>query len=191
MYTNLEAHIGSFVKLTDLQRERLRASLKQVALRKKEFLFREGEVCRADYFVDKGCLRMFFIDDKGVERTTQFAVENWWMADYMSLDRQTASGFWLQAVEQSTVLVLERNAQERLLQEEPLLERYFRIIRQRAYAASQVRVKYMYDFSGEEMYRHFSRSYPGFIRRVPQYMVASFLGMTPEYLSELRKKTGL
>ncbi len=190
MYTNLETHIASFVKLQPEELPLLRASLKTAELRKKELLFREGEVCRADYFVDKGCLRMFFIDDKGTERTTQFAIENWWMADYISLDRQTASGFSLQAVVASRVLLLERNASEKLLAAVPALERYFRIIRQRAYAASQVRMKYMYDFSGEEMYRHFSRTYPGFIQQVPQYMVASFLGMTPEYLSEIRKRTG-
>jgi len=190
MYPNLEAHIASFVKLQPAGLEILRASLKATDLRKKELLFREGEICRADYFVDKGCLRMFFIDDKGTERTTQFAIENWWMADYISLERQTASGFSLQAVEATRVLALERNACEKLLTAVPALERYFRIIRQRAYAASQVRMKYIYDFSGEEMYRHFSRSYPGFIQRVPQYMVASFLGMTPEYLSEIRKRTG-
>ncbi|MBL0913399.1 MAG: cyclic nucleotide-binding domain-containing protein [Bacteroidia bacterium] len=115
MYTNLEAHIASFVKLGEPEFEILRASLKTAELRKKELLFREGGVCRADYFVDKGCLRMFFIDDKSTERTTQFAIENWWMADYISLERQTASDFSLHAVVASQVLVLERNAFEKLL----------------------------------------------------------------------------
>lgn len=191
MYANLEAHIASFVKLQEADLEVLRASLRVADLRKKELLFREGEQCRADYFVDKGCLRMFFIDDKGVERTTQFAIENWWMADYISLERRTASGFSLQAVLASRVLMLERNTAEKLLEAVPALERYFRIVRQRAYAASQLRTKYMYDFSGEEMYRRFSRSYPGFVQQVPQYMLASFLGITPEYLSEIRKRTEL
>jgi CRP-like cAMP-binding protein len=131
---------------------------------------------------------MFYINEKGIEQTTQFAIENWWMADYMSFGSQTPSSFYIQAVENSDILSIDFHAQEKLLEEFPQLERYFRIIFQRAYASSQLRIKYLYDFSKEELYDHFNTHFPDFVQRIPQYMLASYLGFTPEYLSELRKK---
>jgi CRP-like cAMP-binding protein len=91
-------------------------------------------------------------------------------------------------VENSEVLRIDRESQEKLLMAFPKMERYYRFIYQRAYAASQMRIKYLYDLSKEEMFHHFSQHYPEFVHRIPQYLIASFLGFTPEYLSEIRKK---
>ncbi|MGV3540028.1 MAG: Crp/Fnr family transcriptional regulator [Rufibacter sp.] len=96
--------------------------------------------------------------------------------------------FCIQAVEASEVLVLEHAAQEALLKNVPKMERHFRCIYQRAFAASQMRIKYLYDYSREELYHHFHQHFPEFVQRVPQYLLASFLGITPEYLSEIRGK---
>ena len=131
---------------------------------------------------------MFFNNDKMVEQTTQFAIEDWWLSDYFSFARQTPSEYAIQAVEKSVVVAIDYQLQENLFSEVPQMERYFRIMMQRALSASQLRVKMIYQLSKEEMYRHFNRSYPQFFQRVPQYMIASYLGLTPEYMSELRKK---
>jgi len=131
---------------------------------------------------------MFYLNEKLVEQTTQFALETWWLSDYFSFAKQTPSLYSIQAVEKSLVVAINFQQQECLLAEVPQMERYFRMMMQRALAASQLRVKLIYEFSKEEMYTHFLTSYPGFFQRVPQYMIASYLGLTPEYLSELRKK---
>lgn len=96
--------------------------------------------------------------------------------------------FYIQAVENSVVLVIDKQLQDKLVLEHPKLERYFRFIYQRAFAASQMRIKYLYDFSKEEAYLQLCKNQPEFVQRVPQYLIASFLGFTPEYLSEIRNQ---
>ncbi len=131
---------------------------------------------------------MFYITDKGTEQITQFAIENWWLADHMSLMMQKPSQFFIQAVEDTNLVALDYRRQEELLQQVPKMERYFRLMMQRGFAAMQMRIKYLHDFSKEDAYLQFSTLFPGFVQRVPQYMLASYLGLTPEYLSEIRKK---
>ena len=131
---------------------------------------------------------MFFINDKTSEQITQFALENWWISDFISFIDSKPSEYFIQAVEKSEVLSIDTLSFEAMLKELPQMERYLRIIMQRAWAASQVRIKYMYELSKEEFYNHFCLSFPEFVQRVPQYMIASYLGLTPEYVSELRKK---
>lgn len=131
---------------------------------------------------------MYFISNKGTERTIQFAIENWWMADCLAYHNQTVTGFYIQAVENTHVLSITYNKQKELLSKFPKLEKYFRVIYQISYGASLMRIKYLYDFSKEDIYFHFTKNFPEFAQRVPQYLIASFLGLTPEYVSEIRNK---
>ena len=188
MHLNLFAHIAKYVQLTNSEQEMLAQYTKPKKIKRKEHLLKDGQVCTANYFVSKGCLRMYYINEKGVEQTTAFAIENWWVADYGSLDRQKPSHFFIQAVEASEVIALDKRIENELFEKLPKLERYCRIIAQKALAASQLRIKYIYDFTGEERYKHFSKSFPEFVQRVPQYMLASYLGFTPEFLSKIRAK---
>ena len=187
-YPGFITHIRRYVELSDDEVLKLEPYLRPIELKRREFLLREGEVCRYNYFVEKGCLRMFFNNDKMVEQTMQFAIENWWLSDYFSYARQSPSEYAIQAVEKSVIVAVDNHLQDDLFVELPQLERYFRIMMQRALSASQLRVKMIYQLSKEEMYRHFNTSYPQFFQRVPQYMIASYLGLTPEYMSELRKR---
>jgi CRP/FNR family transcriptional regulator, anaerobic regulatory protein len=188
---NLIQHIQSYVHLTNSDLKRLHEEGRTFSVKKKDFLLREGDICQSNYFVSQGCLRLFFIKENGNEQITQFAIENWWISDYMSLLTQTPSTFYLQAIEDSEIVELNASSLELLFEDVPQLERYFRLVTQRAYAASQFRIKYLYGFSREELYYHFSSHFPQFVQRVPQYMLASYLGFTPEYLSEIRKKSSL
>lgn len=189
MHPNLIEHIKKYVELNESEVNALLTHIKPQKLKKKDYLLKEGDVCKSLYFIEKGCLRMFFINDKGSEQITQFAIENWWIADYMSFGSQTPSQFYIQAIENAEVFSLDHLVQDQLFKEIPQLERYFRLIIQRAYAAAQVKVKYDHDFSKEQRYQHFMFKFPGFAQRIPQYMLASYLGFTPEYLSEIRKNT--
>jgi len=115
-------------------------------------------------------------------------LEHWWMADHFSFIDNKPSPYFIQTVEKSEILAISNSSFEAMLREIPAMERYFRMVMQRALAASQLRQKYMYEMSKEEFYQLFCDSFPEFVQRVPQYMIASYLGLTPQYVSELRKK---
>ncbi|WP_077435661.1 Crp/Fnr family transcriptional regulator [Sphingobacterium sp. CZ-UAM] len=181
-------HLEKFIQIDDRTFEQISAYFSLISVAKKENLQEEGQICRYHYFVLKGILRKFFINEKGVEQTTEFAIENWWLTDNMAYEHKLVSSFYIQAVEKSEVLYISQENQEKLMTEFPLMERYFRFVYQRAYAAAQMRVKYLFSLPKEEFYRDMVRKYPEFVQRVPQYLIASFLGFTPEYLSEIRKK---
>lgn len=184
----LQLHIKKFISIDDDELFAIMNFFQPMQLKKKQNLLVEGNICHSNYFVITGCLRLFFINEKGVEQTIQFAIENWWLADYTSLAKQQASTFNIQAVEKSEILALTFNKQEEMLQQFPQMERYFRLMHQRAHAAAQFRIRGLYSLSGEERYHQFNNHYPEFVQRIPQYLLASFLGFTPEYLSEIRNK---
>lgn len=188
MFQPILQHINRYVSLNETEAGLISEKLKYVQLKKKDLLLTEGKTCSANYFVVRGCLRMYFFDDKGVEQTTQFAIENWWISDHTSLENRVPSGFQIQAVEASEVIALERNIQEELFERVPKLERYFRLILQRAYSAVQIRTKILHTLSREEQYHQFNAAFPEFVQRVPQYMLASYLGFTPEFLSKIRAR---
>jgi CRP/FNR family transcriptional regulator len=187
-YPGFINHIRRYVELSEKDIVIIERFVEHVELKRRSFLVTGGQVCRCNYFVEKGCLRMFYINDKMVEKTTQFALETWWLSDYFSFSKQTPSLYSIQAVEKSLIVAIDYQMQDELFALVPQLETYFRIMMQRALAASQLRVKLIYEFSKEEMYTFFVTSYPQFFQHVPQYMIASYLGLTPEYLSELRKR---
>ena len=183
-----KAHLKKFIEIDENEFAAILTFFQTVAVRKKENLLTEGQICTSHYFVLNGCLRKFFINKKGVEHTTEFAIENWWITDTIAYEHQKPTEFYIQAVEHSDILVIDHYQQEELLCQFPKMERYFRFVYQRSYAAAQMRIKFLYDFSREELYHHFNNQYPEFIQRIPQYLIASFLGFTPEYLSEIRSK---
>lgn len=181
-------HLEKFIEIEDQELSDILAFFQIKKVKKKENLLVEGQVCKSHYFLLNGCLRKFFINGRGIEQTTEFAIENWWITDNFAFERGLSTEFYIQAVENSEILIIDRDAQEKLLIEFPKMERYFRFIYQRAYAASQMRIKYLYDFSKEEFYHHLCNAHPEFVQRIPQYLIASFLGFSPEYLSEIRNK---
>lgn len=188
MYTALINHIRKFIFISDEEESLLSEFFQLKTVRKKENLLQAGEPCKTNYFVVKGCMRLFFIDEKGIEQTTQFAIENWWLSDYMAFQNQQPANFYMQAVEHSELVTISYSEQESLFEKIPALERYFRLVYQKSFAAAQLRSKFQHMYSKEEQYMNFSKRFPDFIQRVPQYLLASYLGFTPEYLSEIRKK---
>lgn len=188
MYTALLDHIRRYVILTDDEAALICSKLKLTRIKKKDFLLSAGKTCRANYFVSDGLLRLYFLNKKEQEQITQFGLEGWWITDYDSFDSQKPSRFYIQAVEDTGVIAWSKEVQEELIQDIPQLERYFRLILQRAYAATQRRIEYIYCYTDEERYRHFSSLFPDFLQRVPQYMLASYLGFTPQFLSKIRAK---
>jgi CRP-like cAMP-binding protein len=190
MSEKFKHHLDKFISINDQEFTEILSFFGVQPVKKKENLLMEGQVCKYHYFVLSGCLRKFFVNEKGIEQTTEFAIENWWMTDNIAYERRLPTQFYIQAVEHSDVLRIDSHTQEKLLTQFPKMERYFRFVYQRAYAASQMRIKYLYDLSKEEIFDHFSKGFPEFIQRIPQHLIASYLGFTPEYLSEIRRKKG-
>lgn len=188
MFPVLLTHIRRFVDLTDEESELVLSLVQYKEVKKKEYLLNYGHICTSNYFIAKGCLRLFVINEKSHEQIVQFGIENWWMTDYDSFEDQKPSKFYIQAVEDSELIKLGRKERDELVEKVPKMERYFRIILQKAFTASQRRLQYIFSISGEERYHQFSEAFPGFVQRIPQYMLASYLGMTPEFISKIRAK---
>ncbi len=189
MSQELTDHLQTNIQLSEEDALRISARFKVLKVKKKFILLDEGASCHHIYFVSKGCLRLYFLKENGTEQTTSFALERWWLTDFTAFQNQNNSAYSIQAVENSEVLSIDYQGFENLLAEFPILERHFRIIHQRANAAAQTRIRVLYEYSREHLYHQFVLKYPGFVQRVPQYLLASFLGISPEYLSEIRKKT--
>ncbi|AYN02382.1 Crp/Fnr family transcriptional regulator [Chryseobacterium sp. 3008163] len=155
---------------------------------KGEFLLQYGEVCRNTFFVEKGLLRMFSIDKNGKEHIIQFAPENWLIGDRSSLYFSEKSNYYIEAVEDSEVSVLQRDFFNKLLEEFPNSIEKNDLVLQKHVKSLQDRINSLLGETAEERYLKFIKMYPDLLLRVPQWMVASYLGITPESLSRVRKE---
>jgi CRP-like cAMP-binding protein len=184
----LITHIRKFCSIETEKISLLESFFEQRTYRKKEILLNEGNRCYEKFFIVNGCVHIYFLKQNGIEQTTDFAMENWWTSDFMAFQTGSPSRFSIRAVEKTEVLSISAERQQELLNRIPELNAYFHLVFQRAYAAAQMRFRLLTEFTKEDLYRHFNQHFPEFIQRVPQYLLASFLGFTPEYLSEIRKK---
>lgn len=188
MFEKLLANIKSKIEISDEELSALQQFFTSKRLRKKQYLLQEGDVCKYIAFVTKGILRSYSIDDKGNEHILQFAFENWWISDMHSYFTNEPSIYTIDAIEDTEMLLITNSAKEQLLQQIPKMERYFRILFQNNIIAIQNRLVCSLSQSAEEKYRKMNDDYPAIIQRVPQHMIASFLGITPETLSRIRKQ---
>ena len=157
-------------------------------IRKKQFILQEGDVCRQISFVTSGCLRAYTVDPHAEEHVIQFAIEDWWISDLQSFLSGKPSTYNIDALEDSEVLLLEREARDRLLEAVPKLERYFRLLQEANYVATHHRIEGALSASAEDRYLDFLKIYPTLVQRVPQGQIASYLGITPQSLSRIRKE---
>ena len=155
---------------------------------KHEFLLREGEVCTGTYFVEKGLLRMYSIDKNGKEHIIQFAPEKWLISDRSSLHFNEKSQYYIEAVEDSEILILKNDFFTTINQHFPNTTENNDLLLQKHIRNLQNRVNSLLAHTAEERYLDFIKMYPDILQRVPQWMVASYLGITPESLSRVRKE---
>jgi len=160
-------------------------------LRKKQYLLQEGDVCKYVAFVEKGILRQYTVDDKGNEHILQFAFEGWWMADHYSFLTGEPSLYNIDALEDCELLLLSKQAEEQLLEKLPKFERFFRLLLQNNLIATLRRLESSLSGTAEEKYNQLIQSCPTLAERIPQHMIASFLGITPETVSRIRKQMSL
>ena len=187
MFELLYTKITEKIALSEEEFEVCKALFTPRKVRKKQFLLQEGDVSRYQIFVTKGLLRSYTIDEKGAEHILQFALEGWWTADLYSFFTEEPSLFNIEALEDSELLLINRPSWETLLEKLPVLERYFRILIQNSLIATQRRLMESLSETAEKKYLKFMKLYPESIQRVPQHMIASYLGITRETLSRLRR----
>jgi CRP-like cAMP-binding protein len=182
------SNISKHIQLDEQETAFFLSLLKHHVLKKKEMLLRTGEVCRYENFVVKGCLRSYYLDDNGVEHIVMFAIENWWISDLYSLLTQSPARFSIESMEETELLQISKDDLELLYQKVPKFDRLYRILFQNAFIAQENRITQNLSLTGEQRYLEFQQKYPTLEQRVPQKQIAAFLGMTPEFLSMIRRK---
>ncbi|MFT4984111.1 MAG: CRP-like cAMP-binding protein [Flavobacterium sp.] len=191
MYRQLEKSIGEKVTLTAVEFDMCKTFFIPKKIRKKQTLLLEGDVCTYNAFIEKGILRSYTTDEKGNEHIIQFAFEGWWISDLSSFLMGKHSTYTIEAIEDSELLLLTASAREELMNALPVFERYQRLLLENAFIALQSRVNSALTATAEEKYIKLTNEYPDIIARVPQHMIASYLGLTPETLSRVRKQITL
>ena len=160
--------------------------LKQRQVSRKEFILEEGKICREISFVESGTLRAFYVDPSGKESTIMFAVEDWWITDMYCFVNRLPAMLNIEALEDSLLFQLQKDDLDQLFVRVPKFERFFRIIMQNAYIREQLRVIENLSLPAEERYHNFLSKYPQIVNQVTQKQIASYLGITPEFLSTIR-----
>ena len=191
MFDLLQAHIAKRVPLSQEEFVSCTQFFTTRKYRKRQFLLQEGDVCRYLAFVHRGCLREYSVDHKGEEHILQFAIEDWWISDLQSFLTGSPSTHNIDAVHDSEVLILEKVARDNLLIAIPKMERFFRLLLEANYLATHRRISDSLTTSAEDRYLSFIRTYPALVEQVPQNQVASYLGITPQSLSRIRKELSL
>ena len=166
----------------------VRIHLTPKKLRRKQYLLQEGDVCKNIAFVEKGALRTYTVDELGTEHILQFALEGWTISDLYSFLTGEASTYNIDALEAAELVLVSKAAHEEMLQTIPKYETYVRLQVTGAYIALQRRITSVLSLTTEERYKNFTATYPNIVQRVPQHMIASFMGLTPETLSRVRKR---
>jgi CRP-like cAMP-binding protein len=188
MFEILFKSINEKILLTQEEMDLCKTYFIPKKLRKKQFLLQEGDVSKYIAFVEKGILRSYTIDQKGSEHIIQFALEGWWISDNYSFFTGEPSHYNIDTLEDAEVLLITKKADEEMLQKIPKLEKYFRILMQNSLIALQRRLIGSMSLTAEEKYIKLTNTYPDIIQRVPQHMIASYLGITAETVSRIRKQ---
>ncbi len=181
-------NIKKYVDLTEVDEKDFIDIVSTSKVKKRQFIVQPRFVCKHQTYVVKGALRSYFVGNDGTDHTIQFAIEDWFISDFNSYITQTPATIFVEALEDSVIQQIEYKDVESLCERNPKFERYFRLVAQKAFAYSQRRVLSKLDKTAEQRLEEFTSMYPSIVQRVPQYTIASYLGMTPEFLSKLRKK---
>jgi CRP-like cAMP-binding protein len=188
MYDLFFQNLNSKVQLTAKEQEQIKTYLTFKKLRKKQYLLQEGDVCKTIAFVEKGALRAYSVDDNSNEHIIQFGLEGWLISDLYSFLTGEPATYNIDAIEDSELVIISKSAHEELLETMPKYETFTRLNMTGAYLAMQRRLTSIISASVEERYQDFIALYPHIAQRVPQHMIASYMGLTPETLSRIRKR---
>ena len=187
-YKTILDNIKRYVNLSSEEEERLTSIIKTSKVKKKQFIIQPGFVCQSRTYIVDGAFRVFYLDEDGKEHTVSIGIEDWFVTDFYSYINQTPALNFAEALEDSTIFQMRYEDIEPLCKEIHSLSEYFRRTTEKAFAFSRRRVISNISKTAEERYDEYVANYPHIVNRVPQYVLASYLGMSPEFLSKIRKQ---
>lgn len=188
MFEAFEKHLRDHVDISDEDLELIRAGSVKRTVRKWQPILQDGEVWRINCFIASGCFRLYRYSDDGADHTLRFGVDGWWISDQESYNNEKPSDYNIEALAASTVFIWTKEKWLELMEAIPALKKFNEILLAKSYEASQRRIYSLISCSAEEKYKEFQKTYPSVFNRVPLYMVASYLGISRETLSRIRKE---
>lgn len=188
MFEVLFPKVEEKIKLNDSEKDICKSLFSPKKLRRRQYILQQDDLCKNLIFVEKGILRSYSVDSKGNEHILQFAPEGWWISDIYSFLTGEAAVYNIEAIEDSELLLISKSSLDELYERVPKFERYFRLLTQANMVATHRRLTASLSDSADEKYLRLLSAYPNIVARVPQHMIASYLGITPETLSRVRKR---
>lgn len=188
MYSQILDHISKDISLSPSEKEEFTGILSEKKILRKEFLIQPGDKVDSEYYVVKGCLKAYYRDQAGEDHIIQFAIEDWWISDFEAFFKETPAELYVEAIEDSVLLKLDKATLELLYQRIPKFERFFRLKITNAFVTLRTRILSSLQKTGKERYLEFCKTYPKIEKRVPNYHIANYLGLKPESLSRIRKE---
>jgi CRP-like cAMP-binding protein len=187
-YTSVLANVSKHITLEKVEVDYFTSLIHPKEISRKDFILKEGDLCDTINYVQSGVLRAYYRDKESNDNIIMFALNDWWITDMYSFVSQQPAMLHIDAIEDSIIIQLRKEDLERLYIEVPKFEKFFRIIMQNSYVREQLRVIQNLSLPAEERYLNFLTKYPQIVQRVPLKQIASYLGITPEFLSVIRKK---
>lgn len=184
----LKQNIAAHISLSTTEMEEFCNLFQHTTIKKKSFLLREGEICKFEGFVTKGLLRVYHIDKNGFEQVLYFAIKNWWITDIDSFTNEKPSQLFIEALEDSEVLLIDKKDKEFAYANLPKIEKLFRVMTQKTHVALQRRMIDNLSKTAESRYIEFTEKYPQLVQRLSNIQIAAYLGITNVFLSNIRKK---
>ena len=181
-------NISRHIQLDKTEEDFFVSLLQSKKLKRKAFLLKQGDICRTENFIIKGCLRTYTIDENGFEHIVMFGIEDWWVGDLFSFITQNPTTYFIDALEDTEIIQISKTNLDKLFERVPKFERFFRLILQNAFIAQQNRINQNLSYTAEQRYLDFINKYPQMEQRLSQKQVSAYLGITPVFLSMLRKK---
>jgi len=181
-------YFENLLPLNEEEKSIVEEAFKERRVKRRQFILQEGDICKHHTFVVEGCFRMYMVDEKGKEHNLQFAIENWWITDIGSFYSEEPSRLYIEALENSIVLQLKKEDQIKLFDNNPTFNRIFRVLTENALVSAQRRILQNISSTAEERYLDFLKRHPHFFNRISNVQIASYLGVTPEFLSTIRNK---
>ncbi|WP_339652223.1 Crp/Fnr family transcriptional regulator [uncultured Maribacter sp.] len=186
MKSPVETHIKKYISVTESEINLFQSLLTELTVKAKKYLVKPGIQLKHCYFVNKGCLKAYYLDKKGNKHVIQFAIENWWVSDFEAFYHNLDIKLYIEAIEDSTLLAINQENLEILFTKAPAFERYFRILLTNAFIGQRKRVFSSLEKNTKERYLEFCASYPNIENRVQNYHIANYLGVSAESLSRIR-----
>jgi len=191
MFDLLYKNISRYISLSDEKFSQFSAPFQLKSFKKKETVLKEGDYCLFEGFVLSGCFKIYYLNEDGFEQTLYFAVKGWWITDLDSLINGVPSTLNIETLMDSEVLMISKKDKEKLYETMPQIEKLFRIMNQQSTVALQRRILSLTGKTADKRYLEFLEKYPGLEQKLTQQQVASYLGITHEFLSKIRKRISL